>query len=116
MRVAGRTRAGAGLRILLPVAVPVRLGERSAARDRGRGWRHDAAAPASTGSYRWGGGGGGGLDRRWGGGRRGQARRPHLAGSFRAGALGAIVSCNGRRLAHDIAHGLCPIAFLTMAL
>ena len=94
---------------------PFDVGERSAARDRGRGRRHDAAAPAGIGSYRGSGGGARRVDRRCGVGRRGKAGRAHLAGSFRAGPLGAVVSGNGRHLAHDIAHRLCPVAFLAAA-
>ena len=55
LRHAGRARAGAGLRVLLPVALPVRLGERSAARHGGGGRRHHPDPPprACSASAGW---------------------------------------------------------------
>ena len=52
LRHAGRARAGAGLRVLLPVALSVRLGERPAARDGGRGRRHHPGPPPRAAAYR----------------------------------------------------------------
>ena len=111
--IAGGARAGAGLRVTSSsCSTRSCLGERSAARDGGRGRRHDAAAPPGVGSHRRGGGGARGADRRRGVGRGGQAGRAHLAGPLRTGAVGAIVSGSRRHLAHGIAHRLCPVAFL----
>ena len=50
------------------------------------------------------------ADRRCGAGGRGEARRPHLAGPLRPGALGAALSGRSRHLAHGRAHRLCAAA------
>ena len=52
LRQPGRTRPGAGLRVLLPDAVPVRAGERSAARHRRGGGRHHPDPPARAAPHR----------------------------------------------------------------
>ena len=75
----GGARAGAGVRVLLPVALSVRLGERSAARHRRGGRRHDPDPPPRARPDRRHRGGARRTDRRRGAGGGGQARRPHLA-------------------------------------
>ena len=111
----GRARAGAGIRVLLPAALSVRLGERPAARHGGGGRRHHAAPPPCAASDRRCERGARRADRRCRTGGGGQAGRADLAWPFEPGAIGTRLSDGSRHLAHGVAHRLCAASLLAAA-